>query len=193
MTARQRLFVAVELDDASRAACAGVAERLRIAGFDGRWVAPANYHLTIAFLGGVDEERAGAVAAALRDVAPRIGPFAVRLDAVGAYPSARKARIAWTGPAARVPAFEALGAAVRGALLPLGFSFERDADPHVTLARTDGRHPLPPVAPPSAPPVAVDAIALYQSFTEQTGARYVVLERFALAGTSRPDCAIADS
>jgi 2'-5' RNA ligase len=178
---RRRLFVAVDLDDAARAACAAVARRLRAAGWSGKWVAPENYHLTVAFLGAVDEARVAGVAAALREVAARTPSFEAGLNAVGAFPNARKARVAWVGPAARVPAFGTLCGAVRSALAALGFAFDRDAEPHVTLARADGRGPLPSVEPPDAPPLRVGALTLYQSFTEPSGARYVALERFPLA------------
>ncbi|HZW54548.1 MAG TPA: RNA 2',3'-cyclic phosphodiesterase [Candidatus Elarobacter sp.] len=177
---RRRLFVAVDVDDAARAACAGVAERLRAKGFDAKWVDPRNYHLTVAFLGGVDEERVSEVVSALEQVAPRIGGFTLPLDAVGAYPNERKARVAWVGPSAEVGAFGTLCGAVRSALVAAGFSFDRDADPHVTLARASGRYALPPVPPPVTAPVAVDALTLYQSFTEPSGARYVPLQRFPL-------------
>jgi 2'-5' RNA ligase len=177
---RRRLFVAVELDDTTRAACAAVAERLRAAGWNGKWVAVENYHLTVAFLGAVDEERVAEVVAALHEVAPRIPSFEVALNAVGAFPSERKARVAWVGPAARVPAYGTLSGAVRSALTALGFSFDRDAEPHVTLARADGRSPLPSVEPPHGPPLHARALTLYQSFTEPGGARYLALERFSL-------------
>ncbi len=174
------MFVAVDLDDALRAECAAVVDRLRANGWPGRWVATENYHLTVAFLGGVDDERVGAVQSALNDAASRLAPFEVPFDAVGAFPNARKARVAWVGPAAPVPAFTALCGAARGPLAALGFTFEPHADAHVTLARSDGRATLPTVEPPNAPPLRVDALTLYQSFAERTGARYVVLDRFAL-------------
>lgn len=181
---RLRLFAAVGIDDAARAACSAAAARLRAAGFVARWVEPRNYHVTVAFLGGVEEERVDGVAFALEQVAPRIERFSLLLDALGAYPNERKARIAWAGPAGDVPAFAALCGAVRGALAGLGFCFDRTADPHVTLARADGRRALPQVAPLEAPPVAVDALTLYRSFTEPTGARYVPLATVSLGDPS---------
>lgn len=179
---RRRLFVAADIDDEARAACARVAERLRAKGWPGRWVAPENYHLTVAFVGGVDDERGADITAAVRDAAARVAAFDVPLDTVGAFPNARKARVAWVGPAAEVPAFAALCGAVRRPLVELGFTFEPHADAHVTLARGDGRVPLPAVEAPRIRPQRIAALTLYQSFTECTGARYVVLERLPLQG-----------
>jgi 2'-5' RNA ligase len=178
---RCRLFVAADIDDVARSACSRVAERLRACGWPARWVAPENYHLTVAFLGGVDDERVPEVASAVRDAALRARAFEVALDTVGAFPNARKPRVAWIGPEAAVPAFGALCDAVRRPLAELGFTFEPHADAHVTLARSDGRTPLPAVEPPHVAPPRIEALTLYRSFTERTGARYVALERFALA------------
>lgn len=181
MFVRRRLFIAADIDDAARAACARVAEELRAAGWPARWVAPENYHLTVAFLGTVDDERVAGLTAAAREAAACVRVFAVPLEIAGAFPNARKPRVAWIGPAACVPAFGALCDAVRRPLASLGFTFEPHAEPHVTLARSDGRVALPAVKPPRLDPQRIASLTLYQSFTERTGARYVALERFPLS------------
>lgn len=181
---RWRLFVAAEIDDAARAACADVAERLRAKGFDAKWVPPQNYHLTVAFIGAVEESRVGEVESAIRDAAARANPIDVPLDAVGAFPNERRARIAWVGSHAPQPAFAALCGVVRSALSALGFVFDRHTDAHVTLARADGRAALPSVPAPKIVPVTIGALTLYRSFTERAGARYEPLTRFALGAPS---------
>lgn len=178
---RRRLFIAADIDDAARAACARVAEALRVAGWPARWVSPENYHLTVAFLGGVDDERVAGLTAAARDAAALVRAFDVPLDTIGAFPNARKPRVAWVGPIAGVPAFGALCDAVRGPLAALGFTFEPHADAHVTLARSDGRVAMPAVEAPGIAPQRIAALTLYESFTERTGARYVTLDRFPLS------------
>lgn len=178
---RRRLFVAAELDAAGREACARVAERLRAKGWAGRFGAPENYHLTLAFLGPVeDDERLDAVRTALRTVAPTLPQFALALDAVGAFPDERRPRVAWVGPAQPVPAFGTLCGVVRSVLVAQGFSFDPHADAHVTLARSDGTRPLPAVAPPGIT-VAIETVTLFASHTDPGGARYDALERLALA------------
>jgi RNA 2',3'-cyclic 3'-phosphodiesterase len=175
---RRRLFVAADIGDDARAACARVAEQLRANGWPGRWVAPENYHLTVAFLGGVDDERVPDVIAAVREASAGMRPFDVPLDTVGAFPSARRPRVAWVGPAVAVPAFGALCEAVRRPLAALEFTFEPHADAHVTLARSEGRVALPAVDAPRIAPQRIASLTLYESFTARTGARYEVVERF---------------
>jgi 2'-5' RNA ligase len=179
---RRRLFVAADIDDAAREACAHVAERLRAKEWPARWVAPENYHLTVAFLGGVDDELIAGVTATIRDAAARIDAFDVPLDTVGAFPNQRRPRVVWIGPTVEVPAFTALCGAVREPLSALGaFTFELHADAHVTLARSEARVALPETESPQIAPQRIAALTLYESFTERTGARYVALERFSLA------------
>lgn len=177
-----RLFVAADLDDAAREACARVAASLRECGWPGRWVAPENYHVTVAFLGSVDPARLPEVLDVLRVAAPRVTAFEVPLDTVGAFPNARRPRVAWVGPGAALPAFATLCSVVRGELAALGFTFEPHADAHVTLARAAGATvALPAVDPPRSAPLRIAALTIYESFTERTGARYQVVRRFALA------------
>jgi 2'-5' RNA ligase len=176
-----RLFVAADLDVASREACARVAEHLRERGWPGRWVAPENYHLTVAFLGSVDPARLPDVVKAVQDAAPRVAPFDVPLDAVGAFPNSRRPRVVWVGPGAAVLAFGTLCGVVRSELAALGFTFEPHADAHVTLARAAGPTvALPAVDPPRIAPLPVAALTVYESFTERAGARYEAVARVSL-------------
>ena len=177
---RHRLFVAVALDDAARRACADVAERLRAKGFPGRFVAPENYHVTIAFLGGVEADRIDDVIGALRRTAPALHPFALPLDAVGAFPNSKRPRVAWTGPASPVHSFGTLSGVVRAELAAHSFTFDPHAEPHVTIARSDGLAPLPAVAPPRDAVAVVDALTLFESHTLPTGARYEARVRVPL-------------
>jgi 2'-5' RNA ligase len=171
------LFVAADLDEVTRAACASTAGRLRAAGWTGRWVDPANYHVTVAFMGSVDEAVVDEIVAALRALAPVLEAFEVPIDAVGGFPETRRARVAWVGPAAPVPAFSLLCRLVRGALAALGLRFDQHADPHVTLARAVGlAGELPHIEPPITPPLRIAGLTLYESVLAPGGARYDALE-----------------
>jgi len=181
---KRRLFIAAALDDPARDACSAVAERLRATGWTGRWIDPRTYHLTVAFLGSVEDERVAAVTEALAEAAERLAPLTIALDAIGAFPHAQRPRVAWVGPRAAVPAFGTLCGVVRSRLVALGYSFDPDAEPHVTLARADGRTALPAIAPPRSR-LHVEALTLYESFTASTGARHEALVAAPLGGTKR--------
>jgi len=180
---KRRLFVAADVDDVTRAACARVAEQLRAKGWSGRWFAPENYHLTVAFIGYVGEEHITDVAAAVGEIAPRIPALDVPLDTVGAFPNQPRPRTAWAGSGASVPAFGTLCGVVRSKLTTLGLTFDANPEPHVTLARADRSTiaGLPQVEAPIAR-LRIEALTLYESVTERTGARYEAIERFPLRG-----------
>ena len=179
---RRRLFVAVALDDATRAACAAVAQRLRATGFAARYLAPETYHVTVAFLGNVDEERIEELDETLRRVARDAPGLTLPLARVGAFPSSQRPRIIWLGPATDVPAFGTLSGVVRSALVALGFTFDPHSDPHVTLARSDARCALPLLAPPRDTEIQIETLTLYESHTEPEGAHYDALASYPLRG-----------
>jgi 2'-5' RNA ligase len=63
-----RLFIAVEIDDRVRRIAEATAAAVRAAigpGLKARWVAPENMHLTVRFIGHVDDDRVPALIAAL--------------------------------------------------------------------------------------------------------------------------------
>ncbi len=154
---------------------------MRERGFAARWVAPERYHLTVAFLGMVDEVRLDEIAARVRSAVAAATPFDLPLDAVGAFPDAEHVRVAWVGARDAQPAFAALCTGVREALHPLGFTFEDDAVPHVTLARADGSPRLPSVAAPRGLVLKTASLALFRSSSEAGGTRHVALNRFPFA------------
>jgi 2'-5' RNA ligase len=154
-----RLFVAIALPDGPRERLAGVVERARRRLPAARWVPPANWHLTLAFLGELAPD---AVAALDRELGPafaRHDRLRLSLGAAGGFPPGRPARVAWIGlrvePPAAADTLAALQAAVVDAVASgLGEPAEavaalrreqtsRGFHPHLTLARMDPAWDLP--------------------------------------------------
>jgi 2'-5' RNA ligase len=143
----------------------------------GRPVPPENLHVTLAFIGPVDEE----TACCLREAAARVPvvPFDLVLDTVGGF---RRARVVWLG-VSRVP--EALRRLVTGlneALAVCGYEPDpRPYTPHVTLFRhaepggDEGRQLPRPIVWP------IREFVLVESATTPRGAVYRVLQRFPAA------------
>ena len=140
-----RLFFALWPDEPAAEKLAALAAEL--AGLaDGKPVARQKIHLTLAFLGDVDES---ALAAAMQAPAGlEAAPFEVVLDQVGSF---RGARVAWAGCAEPSPALAGLQARLARRLHALGFALDdRPFTAHVTLARKVrralGRRPAEPIA-----------------------------------------------
>jgi RNA 2',3'-cyclic 3'-phosphodiesterase len=133
-----RLFLALDLDAATKSAIAASTAGLRAQAPDFSWTPEHKLHLTLRFLGEQPEHVPGMIAPATQAVAMAHRPFPMQLRQVGAFPNFRRARVVWIGvePDARL---ELLHHDVELACDRLGFGLEgRPFRPHVTLARVRG-------------------------------------------------------
>ena len=191
-----RLFVAVELDEAVRAAAARAADDLRQqvrrTGLDARWVVFDNLHLTLAFIGQIEDRSADSFAAALgQPFAQR--PFRLRLGRCGVFPPSGPPRVIWIGLADGAEALRHLQQEVVRRLQPLGFEPERRPfSAHLTIARVkDVRHAGARAARAmitglSAPDASclITRVTLFRSHLSPKGSRYEVMAHGELAGSS---------
>jgi 2'-5' RNA ligase len=136
-----RAFVAIALEPAARREIA-LASRGVIAAMSAssaaRWTREENLHLTIAFLGIVDEALIPAIAERLGPVADSVTPERLVLAGVGGFPRSRP-RILWLGVEVGRSWFVDLAKAVGAALADgLGLELdEREPSAHVTLTRVE--------------------------------------------------------
>ncbi len=183
-----RLFVAVLVPDDLRPALAAAQDRLRAAGASVRWVAPANFHFTLKFLGEVPENRVQDIQAALAKIPPECGASALTLRGLGAFPTLRRPRVLWAGVTVGAVEMKALAGGIDDALASLGFTREmRPFSAHLTIGRVE--RPTPdltarlerePDTEFGAMPVA--AFCLMRSVLHPSGPEYTVVTQFALAG-----------
>ena len=192
-----RAFVAVPLDDDTRAAVAAEIERLRPLCRAVAWVPPRNVHLTLKFLGEVPTPRVPAVAETLAAAVARLSAFALTLHGLAAFPGMERPRILWIGVAEGGVEARALQARVEAALESDGFERElRPWHPHFTIGRVfDDRRWRSDAGPALREAVAeaarrdhgrlpVARVALMRSDLSPQGARYTELASFDLGGQS---------
>lgn len=96
-------------------------------------------HITLKFLGEVEESRIPDISAAL-DSAKGFGAFPVVMEGIGAFPDTKYIRVVWIGCVSeRLVALQKL---VDSSLAALGFPAEnREWVPHLTLARVPRKTP----------------------------------------------------
>lgn len=178
-----RLFVAVGVPDEVRARLDAALEPLRARHPWLRWTDPSGWHLTMAFLGWVDEGRAGAVAEAVDVAARESRSFELALDgSLGSFGG----RVLWAGISESAP-LRTLADGVRAELEARGFEMEsRPFHAHLTVARAprDRRMPQALAADWQGPQDAwqVTEALVMRSHLGRGGARYEAWSRLPLGG-----------
>jgi len=183
---KTRLFIAIPLADEGLERLTAAVTPLKkqwAAVDDVRWTPARNYHLTLAFLGGVAATEIPNLAAIMKDGARGMSPFSLHIGPIDFFPNRKKPRLL----AARITDDARLGELQRRlveALAAAGHDLEsRKFRPHITVARLKGpAKPQSPVADSgSVGAFPVDRLNLYQSDTQPTGAVYSVLTSVSLA------------
>jgi 2'-5' RNA ligase len=144
-----RAFLAVELSQELRAELATVQQELkrRIEPEMKRntrisWAQSASIHLTLKFLGDMDEQVIDPLLAAVEQAIGSQIPVNVPLERLGAFPHPQSPRVLWVGPSenwergAEAKRIAEIHGAIEQACEGLGFLREtKPFSPHLTLAR----------------------------------------------------------
>lgn len=137
-----RSFIALDLPAEIREALGKLQLRLKEAKAPVNWVKPDRIHLTLKFLGDVQEDVLPEIMGALEKVASQTEPFSLRPEGCGAFPSMMRMRVVWVGLIGEQGALADLRQKTEDAVAALGFPREdRPFKPHLTLGRVrDARH-----------------------------------------------------
>lgn len=128
-----RTFVAMEIPQMPE--LVGLLDRLRKSGAKLSVPKAENVHVTLKFIGDVEEEMVSKILGALAEVAYVHAPFEAKVVGTGAFPNARNPRVLWIG-ITDGGGMSRVADAVDERLSGLGFERERRSfTPHVTVAR----------------------------------------------------------
>src|SRR5437660_8864706 len=94
---RLRTFLAVDLGKTIRDRLVSLQERLTPSAPPVKWVELDNLHVTLLFLGEVNELDVPAVCSAAADVCKTHAPFTAAIECVGCFPHPRRPRTLWVG------------------------------------------------------------------------------------------------
>jgi 2'-5' RNA ligase len=183
-----RAFIAVEIAAPTIASISAAIEQLkpRIEGV--RWIAPSNFHLTVKFLGDIDESKVNPVGEALTSALRPFPPCTINAKGLGVFPSIKRPRVLWVGLVGSE--LITLATQVDLALVRLGFSREeRGFTPHLTIgrwrqgAKTDSTlgTALDRWQDFDFGPSAIDEVILFQSMLKPKGAIYSRIKVVSLA------------
>lgn len=179
---KKRLFVSIPLSTEDQKTLAAAQDRNQFRSL--RWVDPAQFHLTVCFLGDTDEALLPYISDALSDCVKEQKTFSLRLQRIGVFPpKLARPNMLWAFFEEN-EAFEALVKSVKQALMKADAGFMRLAEewrkdiPHVTLARFKGGEY--PRQAPQAPTMNLDVreVELMESVLYPDGPVYSTLETF---------------
>jgi 2'-5' RNA ligase len=145
---RTRTFIAIDPGKEIRARLVSLQEQLARAGTEVKWVEPENLHVTLLFLGEVDERDLPAVCKAVADVTEQTLTFPTNVERVGCFPNPRRPRTLWAGVGEGTQPLCTLHDALEAPLLELGCyrREERQFTPHITLGRVKSDRPTDKLA-----------------------------------------------
>jgi 2'-5' RNA ligase len=190
-----RVFVAIVLPDPFKHAILEATADLCAARDELRWIQASHLHLTLAFLGDLDDRGTDLVEEAAERVASASRPFTLTATGLVALPRRSSSRVLAAAIGEGSPEAAALALALERALVDIGDEAGHTFRPpearpftaHITLARS-GRVPATFTA--KELDIRIDAsariaeLAVYESILGAEGARYHELARFALASAS---------
>lgn len=192
--ARIRTFIAVDLGQKLRDRCVAMQENLAKLGASLKWVEPDNLHVTLLFLGEVDERAVPEVCAAVAAVCVQHDTFTLSVEKVGCFGSPRRPRTLWAGVGEGATELIALHDALEPPLLDLGCyrREERPFTPHITLGRAKSDDPSEKLAAAlkryatwNAGEVEVRELLVLSSELTRNGPIYSVLSRAPLRTPGR--------
>jgi RNA 2',3'-cyclic 3'-phosphodiesterase len=179
-----RTFVAVNLDQAIRDRIGEAEKDFSMKGL--KLVDPALIHVTMKFLGNVEENRIDEIADALKKV--KVPPFTAHIRSIGGFPNARSPRVIWIG-AEPGENFTEMNRQVEDVLAGIGFEREGRFKPHVTIGRVKFSDPMQKQRLPQlfekysdfdAGTMQVDRMHLMKSTLSPKGPKYEALREISL-------------
>jgi 2'-5' RNA ligase len=192
---RIRTFIAVDLGKELRSRCIDMQETLARSGANVKWVEPENLHITLLFLGEVEDRDVPAVCRTVALVAGRHESFTLGVESVGCFPNPRRPRVVWAGIGEGKEELVALHDALEPPLQELGCyrREERQFTPHATLGRVQGDQATDALATALARKadwhggtVEVRELLVFSSELMREGPIYTVLGRGKLRRQGNP-------
>jgi 2'-5' RNA ligase len=145
MAGTQRLFIAVACpvdDDVYQGL-----RRLLPPSVGARWAPAADLHVTLKFLGNVEAARVPALMESIKKSVAGQACFHVELGGFGFFPVEKSPRVLWAGVREGAEPLKELSRILETTLTAAGFpKADHPFQPHVTLARLDGKTPAPQAA-----------------------------------------------
>ena len=95
--ARVRTFIAIEIGRSAKARCLALQASLKREVTGARWTTGANLHLTLSFLGDLEDRDLNVVCKAVELGSAGHAAFGLSVEGLGCFPNPEKPRVLWAG------------------------------------------------------------------------------------------------
>jgi 2'-5' RNA ligase len=187
-----RAFIASDISDSVKQELADIISKLKLYCPDFvKWTDPEGIHLTLKFLGWIDENKPEIIIGALSRAMDYFYPFRFSFEGLGAFPNKNNPRVLWIGLSGDVEAVTKLQQRIDIELSILGFETERRIfTPHLTLGRVKNTvtrieiarllKALASLQPDTKKVFGIDSVSLFRSQLTPKGAIYTQLGKISL-------------
>ncbi len=131
-----RSFLAFEIPDEIKETVLSIYKGLKESELDIRWVREENIHLTVVFMGNVQEKDIDAIEKEVKKVCSKYAPFRIKVKGAGVFSNLRNARVLWIGVKGDIERMSYFRNSLQKKLKPFGIKEEsRSFSPHLTVGR----------------------------------------------------------
>ncbi|NIA23529.1 MAG: RNA 2',3'-cyclic phosphodiesterase [Proteobacteria bacterium] len=182
----KRIFIAVDVEDELKHYLEKLIDEIGGLNIPSiRLVKPENIHITLKFLGEVEDDRVDDIIEALTGIDKRFNRKVSKILGIGAFPNMRRPHVLWLGIDDGKEQFSKMADFINNSLSIYGFTKNsRPFSPHLTLGRF--KKPISNlnsyVGKLNVPDVefGINRITIYESKLFQTGPVYTAIKHFTL-------------
>jgi 2'-5' RNA ligase len=131
-----RIFISVELPDEVKKNVTELVNELKTTVAGAKWIKPENLHITLKFLGWVEDRKLDNLIELSAKSAAGAGSFKARFEGLGTFPEGKTPRVIWVGTVEGGDELCKLAKNLEETLSKAGFrGEEREFKPHLTIGR----------------------------------------------------------
>ncbi len=178
-----RSFIAVEIDQSNKQELSTLISHLKKSDADVKWANENQMHLTLKFLGTVDETKLQKISDILKRIANDFSAFNIQFSKIGAFPNINRPRVIWMGISKGSNHLKLLNNKIESEFEKIGFGKEkREYNAHLTFGRVKSSKNIPGLKKiidettiQFHDEIRIDKIILFQSTLRPKGAIYTPL------------------
>jgi 2'-5' RNA ligase len=188
-----RTFVAIELPGELKQDVDKLIVGLKPFGPEVRWVRAANLHLTLRFLGDIEQSEVPALEEHIKQNIVGLQPFPLKLAGLGCFPNMRRPRVVWIGTdvsgdiGGTMDSLQALAESVEKSCIEAGFGkSDKPFSAHLTIGRIKEPRGLEPLIGRletiefASPDFTVEQVIIFKSDLSPRGPTYTPLKKIKL-------------